>query len=257
MTLNADIQTRLAGAKAQMPPPVFAKLGEMFERLEAAHVGAGAPKVGEPAPDTRFTSRDGSEVSLASLHADGAVVLIFYRGRWCPFCDLTLRAFDADAEAFKSAGARLVGVSPQTTVESARTADERNLRFEVLRDPHNAAAQAFGLAWALTEEERALYTAFDSKLDVANGDDRWQLPAPATFIVDRTGVVRWAWVDSNWTRRPEPADVLAALHALQVRRRASMNIATVNHRPFRTLSAAAATLRKSSFGAARVRALHW
>ncbi len=214
MTLNADIQARLAGAKAQMPPPVFAKLGAMFERLEGAHVGTGAPKVGEPAPDTRLTVEGGSEVRLASLHEDGLLVLIFYRGRWCPFCDLTLRAFDAEAEAFKVAGARLVGVSPQTTEESAKTADERSLNFEVLSDPHNAAAQAFGLAWALTEEERQLYIAFDSKLDVANGDDRWQLPAPATFIIDQAGVVRWAWVDSNWTRRPEPTDVLAALRAL-------------------------------------------
>ena len=71
------------------------------------------------------------------------------------------------------------------------------------------------MAWALTEEERTLYAAFDSKLDIANGDNRWQLPAPATFIIDQAGMVRWAWVDSNWTRRPEPTDVLAALRALQ------------------------------------------
>ena len=215
MTLNADIQARLAGARAQMPPPVFGKLGAMFERLEAAHVGENAPKVGDRAPAASFVAGDGSAVTLASLHRDRPMVLIFYRGRWCPFCDLTLRAFDAEAEAFAEAGVRLVGVSPQTTAESTKTAEERQLRFEVLSDPHNAAAQAFGLAWALTDEERALYVAFGSKLDVANGDDRWQLPAPATFIVDRTGVVRWCWVDSNWTRRPEPVDVLAAARALQ------------------------------------------
>ena len=141
--------------------------------------------------------------------------MIYYRGRCCPFCDLTLRAFDAQADAFKAAGARLVGVSPQTVAESIKTADERSLGFEVVSDPHNAAAQAFSLAWALTEEERALYTALDSKLDVANGDDRWELPAPATFIIDQAGTVRWAWVDTNWTRRPEPVDVLAALRALR------------------------------------------
>ncbi len=127
-----------------------------------------------------------------------------------------LRAFDKQADEFETAGARLIAVSPQTVAESQLTASERDLSMQVLSDPHNAAAEAFEIAWSLTADEKELYKAFGSMLDAANGDDRWQLPAPAIFIIDRSGVVRWSHVDPNHTRRPEPSDVLATLRGLRL-----------------------------------------
>ena len=214
MSLNADIQTKLAAVKTQVPPPVFAKLEGIFERLQRASVGTDAPKPPAKAPDVTIVSGHGDMISLKSLYADQPLVVLFYRGRWCMFCDLTLRAFDKAVDDFKAAGARLMAISPQTVAETVITGTERCLRFDLFSDPTNAAAEAFKLTWSLTEEERGLYAAFNARLDETNGDDRWELPAPAAFLIAPDGMIRWSWVDSNYTRRPEPEDVLAAVRQI-------------------------------------------
>jgi peroxiredoxin len=215
MSLNQDIQAVVAQAREHAPPEAFQTLGAMFARLEREGVGAGAPKPGDKAPDATVLDRDGATVRLAALHAERPLALIFYRGRWCPFCDLTLRAYDRAAPEFAAAGASLAAVSPQTVLESATTGEERGLSYPLFSDPANRAARAFGLAWQVQAgAEQALYTGFGARVTEANGDDSWELPAPAVFVVDRTGVVRWSSVDANWTRRAEPEDVLAAVRAL-------------------------------------------
>lgn len=214
MTLNGEIQALLGGLRTQVPAETFGKLQQVFDRLQAAHTGEGAPQAGDAAPQVSFTSAAGEDLPLSSLYRSKPLVLLFYRGRWCPFCDLTLRAYSAAADQFRTAGADLVAVSPQTLEETAKTVEERSLAFKVLRDPHNAAAQAFGIAWELTPEEQVLYAGFNSHVDKANGEEAWRLPAPAVFVIDRQGIVHWSWVDSNWTRRAEPADVLNAVRQL-------------------------------------------
>ena len=215
MSLNADIQSKLAAVKSQVPPPVFSKLEAIFDRLEQASVGVHAPKPPAKAPDVTIISVKGSPVTLESLYADQPLVVLFYRGGWCMFCDLTLRAFDKAVGDIDAAGARLIAVSPQTVAKTEATGTERDLHFDLFSDPTNDAAEAFKLTWSLTEEERGLYTAFNAKLDEANGDDRWELPAPAAFVIARDGTIQWSWVDSNYTHRPEPDDVLAALRQMQ------------------------------------------
>jgi peroxiredoxin len=216
MTLGTDIQNTLAGFKGNAPPEIFQQIEAAIARLEAARIGADAPTPGTAVPETQLLSLSGAPVALQQLYSDHPLVLIFYRGRWCPFCNLTLRAYNSLVHDFEAAGARLVAVSPQTLEEAAATHAERGLEFELVTDPHNTAARAFGLAWSLTAEDRALYTAFGVNLEIVNGDDRWELPAPATFIIDRTGIVRWSSVDPNYTQRAEPAEVLDALKSVFV-----------------------------------------
>ncbi len=167
MTLNAQLTELFEEMQQKAPPPVIAKAVAIFERLEVAHTGQSAPKPGDRAPIVDLTSMENTSVSLKSLLDNGPVVLIFYRGRWCPFCDLMLRAFDKQADEFETAGARLIAVSPQTVAESQLTASERDLSMQVLSDPHNAAAEAFEIAWSLTADEKELYKAFGSMLDAA------------------------------------------------------------------------------------------
>ena len=215
MSLNAQIQDLVGKAREHAPPEVFQKLGAMFGRLQADGVGASAPKAGDRAPDVTLEPPDGPPVPLRKLLGDKPMVLMFYRGRWCPFCDLTLRAFEAALPQFEAAGATLAAVSPQTLAETKLTGSERNLSYPLYSDPRNAAARSFGLDWQVQEgAERGLYKGFNSHVDQANGDDEWRLPSPAVFVIDRDGVVRWSWTDSNWTRRAEPDDVLAAVKAI-------------------------------------------
>lgn len=215
MSLNADIQNLIAAVRPTVPPQVFQTLGNMLARLEADGVAGNVPRAGAKAPDVRFVGPEGKAVELAALYAQKPLVLLFYRGRWCPFCDLTLRAFEQLAPEFAAAGVGLMAVSPQPLFETEQTGTERQLSYVLYSDPGNAASHAFGLDWQVHEgTERALYHGFGSHVDQANGDDEWRLPAPAAFVIDTQGVVRWGWADSNWTRRPEPADVLAAAKVL-------------------------------------------
>ena len=215
MSLNADIQTMIEGVRAKAPPQVFQTLGTMFGRLESDGVAKGAPKPGDPAPAATLVAADGSRTELTALYGDKPLVLLFYRGRWCPFCDLTLRAYEKAAPEFAAAGVTLAAVSPQTLVETAQTSAERSLSYPLYSDPGNAASHAFGLDWQVEEgAERGLYQGFGSNVDQANGDDEWRLPAPAAFVIDTHGMIRWAWADSNWTHRPEPEEVLAAVRAI-------------------------------------------
>lgn len=216
MTLNTQMETLFAGIKANAPPPVIAKAVAIFDRLEAARLGQTAPKPGDRAPDVNLSSLDGATTTLADLVAAGPVTLMFYRGRWCPFCSLALTAYDKLADAFAAGGAPLVAVSPQTVAETRTMAANRPFAIRLMSDPQNAAAEAFAIAWSLTDDEKQLYAAFGSMLDAANGDDRWQLPAPAVFIIDRERTVRWSHVDPNHTRRIEPDAVLAALQELRL-----------------------------------------
>ncbi|HEY0778690.1 MAG TPA: redoxin domain-containing protein, partial [Gemmatirosa sp.] len=138
--LNVEISSFLGQLRPTIPPPVFAQLEGVLARLEAARVGAGAPVVGDHAPDVAFVDGAGARVPLRALTADGPLVLLFFRGGWCVFCDLTLRGYERMADQFRAAGARLVAVSPQTAEATAATGAARALTFELLRDPDNAAA---------------------------------------------------------------------------------------------------------------------
>lgn len=215
MSLNQEIQAVIAKAREHAPPGVFETLGGMFARLDTEGVGRGAPKPGEHAPDVSVLTVDGKPVQLATLYAERPIVLIFYRGRWCPFCDLTLRAYDRLLPDFTTAGVVVAAVSPQTVLETTTTGTERGLGYPLFSDPGNTASREFGLVWQVQDgNERHFYRAFGSHVDKANGDETWELPAPAVFVIDPGGVVRWSSVDANWTRRAEPEDVLTAVRGL-------------------------------------------
>lgn len=216
MTLKADLDNVMAGARANAPTHVVNAIEASIDRLTSAGIGDRAPKPGDTAPNVSLTATDGSTTTLRDLFSDRPLVLIFYRGRWCPFCDLALRAFDAANAEFNAAGAQIVAVSPQSVLETTTTASERGLQFPLYSDAHNAAAHSFGLAWQMNGDDRALAASFKVDLEAVNGNDQWELPAPAAFIIDTSGIVRWAAVDPDYRHRPEPADVLQALRALKL-----------------------------------------
>ena len=188
-------------------------------RAEAAHiirsnVGAQALKEGEPAPDFALPDPTGGTVRLAGLLRRGPVVVTFYRGAWCPYCNLALRAYQAALPEIKALGATLVAISPQTPDNSLTTAEKAGLTFPVLSDVGNRVARRYGLVFALSEAARPIYTAIGSDLSVYNGDASWELPVPGTFVIAPDGTVRLAFVDPDYSHRLEPAAILAALRDL-------------------------------------------
>jgi peroxiredoxin len=171
-------------------------------------------QVGAFAPDLTLPDALNRPVSLAALWRKGPLVLIFYRGGWCPYCNLELRAWQHQLAALKALGANLVAVSPQTPDNSLSTAEKNELAFSVLSDSALEVATAFGVAFELPPELIELYGRVGNDLPVLNGNGRWALPLPATYAVDAEGRIVFAHVEADYRRRAEPAEVLAVLEEL-------------------------------------------
>ena len=201
---------------AQLAAQAPAELLEGFGRIRAAQTAVDyasrAPKVGGRAPDFTLKDQLGRQVSLTGELEQGPVVLIFYRGEWCPYCNAMLRIYGRRAADFSRRGARLVAVSPQTPDNSLTMAEKHSLEFPVLSDEGGEVIGTYGLKYEVTA--RGLYTAGGADLAKFNGEGGWILPAPAVFVIDREGTVRFVGVNGDYTQRVEPDEALAALDSL-------------------------------------------
>lgn len=177
-------------------------------------VGTGEPQPGEAAPDFELPDQLGRSVKLSELCAKGPVVISFYRGGWCPYCNLELRALQMCLPQIEELGASLVAISPQLPDESMSTAEKNELSFPVLSDVGNEIASQYGLVFELTEALRPLYKDFGIDLPTVNGSDSFELPVPGTFIVDSGGVIRLREATADYKQRAEPAELVKALQTL-------------------------------------------
>jgi Peroxiredoxin len=170
--------------------------------------------VGAKAPSFELPDQNGKLVLSAEILAKGRLVLIFIRGRWCPFCVGQMEAMNYIATAIADAAASLVAVSPQTEKQAYFMRDQHKLAFPMLVDRHNQLARQFGLVYRVCEEQQALYRSTFVNLPFTNGDQSWELPMPATFVIDRDGTVLFASANEDYMERPEPLEILSALDRL-------------------------------------------
>lgn len=167
--------------------------------------------VGVEAPSFELSDHNARLVSSSSLLAKGRLVICFFRGRWCPFCVGQLEAMNLGLPQIEDAGASLTAISPQTVQQSFFMADQHKLRFPLLSDQGNKVARQFGLAYRVPDYQQEIYRRAFVNLPFADGDDSWELPIPATYILDRDGTVVYASVNADYTERAEPAEVLQSL----------------------------------------------
>ena len=193
------------------PPEVVATLDAELHKLAESGIAKRALSVGAKASDFSLPDARGVVVTLSSLLQGGPAIVTFYRGGWCPFCDLQLRAYQEILPGIRRLGAELVAISPQTPDYALTDVEKKELSFPVLTDAHNRVARQYGLVFTLSEVLQRLQAAFGNPIPRFNGDDSWELPMPGTFVVDRSGIVRLAHVDPDYTRRLEPAAILEAL----------------------------------------------
>lgn len=182
---------------------------------EASDASQQAIGEGDRAPDFTLRDQHGQEVTLSAALAAGPVVLNFYRGGWCPFCSITLRALNRALPELRRAHATVLAVSPETPANAAQTAERNGLGFSVLSDPDNVVARRYGLVWTLEPEMKALYERLGHNIPRINGTTRWELPLGAGYVIAPDGLVTLSKVDPRIHRRLEPADALAAVRALQ------------------------------------------
>ncbi len=179
--------------------------------LKARHLAENILTVGQKAPAFELQDHNGNLASSAELLEKGRLVLFFIRGRWCPFCVGQTEAMSLIAPQIAEAGASLAAISPQTVKQSFFMHDQHKLRFPLLSDPGNQVARQFGLVYRVPEYQQAIYQRVFVNLPLTNGDESWELPIPAAFVLDRNGTVLYASANEDYTQRPEPADILRAV----------------------------------------------
>jgi len=181
--------------------------------LKQQLLAANILSVGTKIPEFQLQDHDGKNISSSDLLAKGDLVLCFIRGRWCPFCVAQMEAMNLILPAIAQAGASLVAISPQTVQQSFFMHDQHKLRFPLLSDPGNKVANQFGLTYRVPDEQKAIYQRAFVNLPFVNGDGSWQLPIPATYIIDRDGAILYASANEDYTERPEPEEIVRLLHA--------------------------------------------
>jgi peroxiredoxin len=205
-----DLTTKLA---ALVPPERLAVIDQQVERLRRSRIAERALKAGDTAPGFELPDGDGMIWRSEDLLRSGPLVIVFYRGRWCAYCNTQLAALQEIHSRIAAAGASLVAISPQTQKHSYMTRDTHKLRFPVLADSGNRVARNFGLVWRLSPELQHMYEAIMTKLPRYNGDESWELPLAATWIVQPDGKISFVRINVDWRERPEPAEILEVLQS--------------------------------------------
>lgn len=188
-----------------------ARIGE----LRAGFALEEALGTGDKAPDFSLPDVQGNPVSLSDLLLRGPAVVTFYRGGWCPYCNIQLRAYQTILPEMGALGARLVAISPQLPDGSLSTAQTNALTFDVLSDVGNAVAHRYGLVYALPEDLRDALRSNNKALPAINGDGSWELPVPATYVIAPDGHIALASIDVDYRKRLEPDAILAAVKSLR------------------------------------------
>jgi peroxiredoxin len=223
MSLQDRLDAFTAELESENPPyNVPRSVVDTLHRATAELVASGqanyAKKVGDIAPAFTLNDTDGRAVSSTELLQSGPLVLTFYRGAWCPYCNLDLQALQDALAEIEARGASLVAISPQNAVNSRKAIHQHNLNFPILSDPGGDVSVAFGLRFTLPDYLIDLYkNAFKNDLTVVNDDSSWTLPMPARFIIGANGVIVYAEVNPDYTKRPDPSDLFPALDRLITR----------------------------------------
>lgn len=213
-TLAEQTQETVEAFIGGLSEDVQQTVGGVMQRLMSSNVADDASNVGDKAPGFRLPNVKGGETALSELLESGPVVLSFYRGGWCPFCNLEFKALHDKLPEMQALGATLVGVSPETLAVSQQTVQDHDLEFEVLSDEGNHVASEYGLLMVVDEAIRPHYLQWGIDIPSSNGNETFELPVPATYVIDQSGIIRAAHVDKDYTKRMEPADIVAALKAL-------------------------------------------
>lgn len=212
-TLDTQLQAVSASVRAQAPQAVLTALDAAIERLNHSDLLSHSLAVGAAMPPFVLPDATGQHVRSTDLLADGPLVISFYRGAWCPYCNLELRAWQERLPELAALGGRFVAISPQTPDASLSLAQKHALAYPVLSDAGHAVARQFGLVYRLDDELRPIYAGFGIDLPAVNGDHSFELPVPATYLIDASGRVIGRWIDADYRHRAEPAEVLAQLRA--------------------------------------------
>lgn len=214
MSLQADIQQQRQQTLSKAPQDVIDVLVGTTDDLKKQGIENNALDVGDMAIDFNLPNIHGLDVNLKQALSEGPVVLNIYRGGWCPYCNLELNALQQAFPEIEATGAQLIAIAPQLPDKSVESVKKHNLTFEVLSDVGNRVSRQYGLVFTLPEALRPIYEQFGLDVPGYNGDDSFELPIPATYVINQKGIIEHAFVDADYTQRMEPADIIKVLKNL-------------------------------------------
>lgn len=191
------------------------QLDQDVENLASSGISQSSLQVGDRAPDFNLNDPQGESVQLQQLLQSGTVVLSFFRGAWCPYCSLELQALEEILPTILDLQANLVSISPQTSRRSRLMVEGKKLTHPILIDTGNHVARKFGIVYQVGDSLRDIYAGFDISLPIINGDETYELPVPATFIIDRFGIIAYRFVDPEYTKRVDPVEIITVLAKLR------------------------------------------
>jgi len=209
-----EIYTERKELIAKYVPPETQRIhAQAVEELKQRGIAANILPVGVKATEFELQDHDGKLVRSADLLAKGRLVLCFIRGRWCPFCVGQMEAMNLIMPEIERSGATFVAISPQTVKQSYFMHEQHKLRFPLLSDAGNEVAREFRLTYRVPAQQEVIYRRAFVNLPLANGDESWELPIPATYIIDRNGTILFASANEDYTDRPEPSELFDILRA--------------------------------------------
>jgi peroxiredoxin len=211
VSLQSQLDELTAKLHAMVPADRLAVVDRTAEELVNAHLAERALKVGDQATQFELPDGDGMRWRSENMLRNRPLAIVFYRGRWCAYCNAQLTALQEVHKQIADAGASLIAISPQTQKHTYMTRDMHKLRFPVLSDEANQVARSFGLVYRLPADLQAIYETIMTKLPGYNGDQSWELPLAATYLVQPDGKISYASIDADWRHRPEPEEILRAL----------------------------------------------
>ena len=214
MTLQARLDAFKADFEAKAPAPAIEAFHRSTRELIVSGIAKAALQAGQTAPEFSLNDPDGNLVSSGRLLAQGPLVVTFYRGVWCPYCNLELQALEEAAEEIRARGANLVAVSMQNASSSRKSQRENKLSFPILTDKGGEVAEQFGLKWAVQDYVIEFFKGFGVDLPAIHDDGAWNLPMPARYVIAGDGTIQYAEVNPDYTQRPEPSDLFPVLERL-------------------------------------------
>ena len=211
MSLKDELDKLRAASAEKFPRETLAVMQGATKDLIASGIAEQSANQGSAAPDFSLPNAHGEPVASEALWGDSPAVVSFYRGGWCPYCNVELKALQDRLPEIEALGARLVAITPETPDNALTTQEKNEIAFDVLSDDGNRVASAFGLTFRLPDAVNDIYKGFGIDLEASNGEASQTLPVPATFVIDKGGKVLRAFVDADYTQRLEPDEVIAAL----------------------------------------------
>ncbi len=211
LTLADQLALMQKQSMEKLPPETAKIMKDATDKLRSEQLAEKALKVGQKMPDFTLPDANGKKISLKTLLKSGPVIVTFYRGSWCPYCNAQLSNYQQHLADIKAKHATLVAISPEKPDLSLLLAEKKKLEFPILTDQNNALAKKFGLVFTVTPELKQVYTKFGIDLEKSQGNADWRLPIPATFLIGKNGKILFAHVDPDYTKRAELSDILAVI----------------------------------------------